>query len=226
MAPEAIDYPVETEKLTTAAKILVQDQSGRARVEDFLSCLAAITGEFVLRTTPGFVNERPDIVPGRMLRSSTVMHVLSNGETDWSRIKPESAFGAMRHVLHGSDAAYWPVAIFPDITAVYRLAAAHRPTEESWGWVPVSVPPENRPSYQPLKAAYNLRKIVERSATMASAAPVARVSVGTLSLIRALLMTRGTIEPSVALALVYETMAGMAQTMPMSPGRMAEIITR
>jgi hypothetical protein len=220
------DYVGQVKALVGAAFNLVKDHSGRVRTEEFLSALSAVTGELVLRAVADFDLYSHDFPPGQRVFSAAANQILFNDIADWASVEPTSTFGAIRNLLAGSDPLYWPAACFPDLAMVLRLFAETRPTAESWGCAPLSLPPEHRPRLQPLRAAYQLRPVVFETPLVRDADPKQIVAIGSLATVKALLLTKGSIAPAVALSLVFETINGMAKTAPMTPRHMKQIQDR
>ena len=220
---EQLDYPSQVQSLVGAAFNRVKDRSGRVRSEELLSALAAVTGELVLRAAGVFDVYSHDFAPGRRVLSTATNQILFNDTADWAGVERTSTFGAIRSVVAGSDPRCWGASCFPDIAAVLRLFAETQPTRESWGWVPLSAAPEHRPRLQPLMAAYELRPVVFETPLLRDADPKHVITIGALATIKALLLTKGSIAPEVALSIVFETINGMSKTAPMTLGHMKQV---
>lgn len=217
-----INYIDAVENLTQAAHAKIKDQSGRVRVEDLLSSLSAVTGDLVLRAAIPDLESR-DIPPGKRVFSTAVNEILFDDVSDWAKVGVTTTFGAIRSVLHGSDPTYWPARVFPEIATVLQFLAHTPVTKELWSWVPLSVPPMNKPLYPPLRAAFELRPIVLGSKQMRDSNPREIVAVGSLSLLKALTATKKIISPDIALTIVFETINGMSKTAPMMPRHMTKV---
>jgi hypothetical protein len=175
--------------LNDAAMALIADERG-VRVEDYLTILGAATGEAAL-VAAGWDIEATDLTPGSPLFFEPVNAVLSEGE------KEGYAGPTVLSVL-GSHAAR-----IGDVTSLYRNVAANVGGVE-WGFVFTSVPEGNRPSIPALRAAFEVRGVVDGHVACAEA------------LAAALDQVTGAIDPDVAARLATEVTWGTAKLVPMS----------
>ena len=155
--------------------------------------------------------------------------ILSNDLTDWAAAG-ESVFGRIRV---GALAGAYAPADFPALADVYRVFVsgvggggvaggrmAAGAGSLAWGFVPLSVPAENRPQIQPLRSAFELRLPV-RALFAARALPVGEWPAAcAVALVSELDRVEAAIDHRVAVTLVLETVNGMAKTAPMTDDAM------
>jgi hypothetical protein len=213
-------------KLVGEAKQLVRRQDGRIRVEDLLSSLAAVAGEMVLRRTQIIDLSDETLNPGSPVFSPDINKLLSGDRSLWPEVPITSTFGGLYNVLTRANEIRWPPETFPDIAQVYQLFARERAKgvpRDRWGWAPLSVPPDNRPTILPLRAAYNLRQSLLAMTMSKSNHLQISAELSFASVLMALLEVRKFIDQALALRLVFETLNAMAKTIPILPRHMAEV---
>ncbi|MEP6798436.1 MAG: hypothetical protein ABI890_09820, partial [Lapillicoccus sp.] len=115
-----------------AALTLVQTPEGRVRVEDYLTVLAAATGEAALAAA-GFDVAGHDLPPGSALFFDPVNAVLTGDPV--TRPAAAGTVWALIEPLGGSLA---PADALPEPTALYRFVVDHL-GEAEWGRVTTSV---------------------------------------------------------------------------------------
>jgi hypothetical protein len=226
-------------KIIEDAKRLVRGPDGRLRIEEYLSALAAVAGEMVLRRSqvinldsgtvnPGFSVYVSDakVPPGSAVLSPHINALLSGDRSSWAEIPVTSTFGALYNVLTRSQEVAWPADSFPDVAEVYQFFAAARKngvSQQAWGWAPLSIPVHHHPKLQPLRAAYNLRQTVLSQNPAKADRLEFDTTVTAIAVLLALSEVRGAIDLRVALSLVFETINAMAKTVPMLPRHMASV---
>ena len=209
------------EAATTALVALFEAHStaadGRIRVEDLLSGAAAATGEACIAAAGEFDPGQHACMPGAVVMSDRMNAILSNDSTDWSGVG-ESLFGIIRA---GALAGRYSADEFPALGDIYRTFASGvgcgtGGDSLGWGFVPLSVPAENRPRIQPLRSAYELRTPV-RALFAAHTVPVEEWPAACArALASELARVQAAIDHRVAVTLVLETVNGMAKTAPMT----------
>lgn len=182
---------------------------GAVRVEDYLTSLAALTGEAALAAA-GFDVEGHDLRPGSGLFFEPVNEVLSGDQGSLDGAPAGSVAGVLRD---GWVPALVPAMPEPD--ALYRHVASTI-TEAAWGHVVTTTGDDHRPWVMPLAAAYELRPAV-LAAEAAQGTPIGeRHLLTATALLEAGHEVAGAIDPSVAVQLALEVVWGMAKTAPMT----------
>ncbi len=190
--------------LNDAALALLADERG-VRVEDYLTALAAATGEAAL-VDAGWDIEGSDLVPGSALFFEPVNAVLSGDPLDLDALPPTSVLGVL--AAHRER--------FGDVEDLYRnVAASVGGGGVEWGAVPLTVPDDNRPSLLPLRAAFELRDV-------AAGLPGVRHVACAEAIGAALDQVAGAIDPAIAVRLALEVVWGTAKVVPMSRRAFAE----
>jgi hypothetical protein len=204
-----------------AAFRYVEDDQG-VRVEDYVTTLAAMTGEAAF-VSAGVVDiEASPIAPGRSVSGAPIDAVLTGDTTDLAAVPPFSVAGLLRDGLVGHVV---PVEVL-DLGRVVRHVAAHV-GKAQWGAVSLSVPAENRPVVLPLRVAFELRPVVIRACQPltphGSALVRGRHVPCALALVSALEQVREAIDPAVAVTIALEVTFAMAKMVPMSMRHMQEM---
>ena len=189
------------DRLRAAALALVQDERG-VRVEDYLTGLAATTGESALAAA-GFDVAGHDLPPGAPLYFEPVNHVLTGDVLE--EVPVETVYGLLQGLV--DDA--------PTPKELYEHVARHVGATE-WGRVAVTVSTDHRPWVQPLQAAFELRPTVvalegERGLPVSD-----RAALTTTALRAAIDQVSSAIDRSVAVRLALEVTFGMAKMAPMT----------
>ena len=134
------------------AKVI--DADGRIRVEDLLSAAAAVCGEACIAAAGEVDPEHHGLEPGSAVLSDRVNAILVADAPDWGGAAT-SVFGIIRG---GALAQGYAETDFPPIDEPIRFYVASLGGDGvPWGFVPLSVPEDNRPLIQPLRQAYELR---------------------------------------------------------------------
>ncbi len=207
--------------LREVALAYVQDERG-VRVEDYLTVLAATTGEAAIVSSGVIDIEHTELTPGAAVFGDAINEVLSGDTTDVAGAPPTSITGALRDRVVpdvvGLDAV-------PSLDHCYRLVAG-AVADVPWGQVPVTVPDAHRPTVLPLQAAFELRPAVVavcarvddelRAHRLPTIDGWGRHVLCALALGSAIDQTREAIDPTTALTLAFEITFGMAKTVPMS----------
>ena len=207
--------------LRDVALAYVQDERG-VRVEDYVTVLAAATGEAAIVASGVIDIEHNELTPGAAVFGDAINEVLSGDATDVTAAPPTSVAGALRDRVVpdvvGLDAV-------PSLDHCYQLVAG-AVGEVPWGQVAVTVPEEHRPTVLPLQAAFDLRPAVVavcarvddevRAGRLPSVEGWDRHVLCALALGSAIEQAREALDPATALTLAFEVTFGMAKTVPMS----------
>lgn len=193
------------ERIRDAALRSVRASDRGVRVEDYLTSLAAATGEAALAAA-GFPVTTHDLPAGSPVFVEAVNAVLTGDPLPPSGLAPP---GTVWSVLH---AAGLPL---PDPGELYRQHAA-TVGSAGWGFVATTVPEANRPRVMPLRAAYELRPTVLDVERAAAATPAQRHLVTATALVQAVAQTAQAIAVPVGVRLACEVLVAMAKTAPMT----------
>jgi hypothetical protein len=197
-------------RLAAAALALVQDpETRRVRVEDYLTVIAAATGEAAI-VDAGIDTEAAGLAPGSRVFGDAIDAVLSGDTTVLASVPGDSVVGVLRAMLVPGVV---PEAAFGDLRDRYASVAA-TVGSVPWGSVPFSVGDDHRPGILPLRAAFELRPAVEAAAADAPSVP--RHALCAVALATALVQTRAALAPETGLALALDVVFGMAKTVPMT----------
>ena len=219
-----------TENVRAAAEALVSifetgvaDADGRIRVEDLLSAAAAVCGEACIAAAGEFDPADHTFTPGAAVLSDRVNAILVADAKDWADAG-DSVFGIIRAgaLADGYEPGHFPGILGPIEHYVASIAAPRGDAESRWGRVALSVPEGNWPRIQPLRRAFELRA---PSATVFEDLRIERTqrpAVCALALVIELARVRRAIDPGVAIAIVLETVNGMAKMAPMTERHMRE----
>ena len=190
----------------------VQDEAGRVRVEDYLTCLGAVTGEATLLASGVLDVEQTDMAPGSAVFGDPINVVLSGDKAELEDAPSESVVGVLVRALVPSVFA---IEVFPSLKSVYEHVAKSV-GNAPWGEVATSVPDENKPTVVPLRAAFEMRPLVDAAYESGNVELSRRHIPCAMALATALEQTRQAIDPSVAVKLALEVTFGMAKVVPMS----------
>jgi hypothetical protein len=203
----------QAEGLAAVALAYVQDPATkRVRVEDYLTVLAAMTGEAAVVSAGVFDIEHTDLTPGAAVFGDAINHVLTGDSSSIADVPATSIVGMLVHELV-------PLVVTIDAFGpLERLYAHVAETVNSapWGTVALTIPTDNQPSVMPLRAAFELRSAVEAAQESLGLAPAQRYVPCTLALAVAIGQVRAAIDVPIALTLSLEVVFGMAKMVPMS----------
>lgn len=214
-------------RIRQAALRLVQEPDGRVRVEDYLTTLAAATGEAALAAS-GFDVEHHDLVPGTALAHDAVRGRLGIDPTGVQHgaavqdagardeVVPE---GTVWSILSGLKDRVVPASAFPSVADLRR--GADPDGAPGWGEVPLTVGADHAPTQPPLRRAFELRPAVLRTEREFNAPVTDRHVVTASALASAIEQTKDAIDPQVALRLALEVVLGMTRMAPMTASRFA-----
>jgi hypothetical protein len=212
-------------ELVAMIQKLVERPAGRYRCEDLISAAAAFAGEACMRRARDFDVDNHDYNPGSPIFSTTVNVLLSGDRSEWKDIPVTSAFGGLYSLLTNHSQAPWPSALFPNVGELYgRFAAARRngTPKEQWGQAPLSVPAAHLPAMPPLRAAFEIRRMVFSRWRSDQFSPDGLTTVAQTCVLKFLIMLRAHIDPRIAVTLAMETLNAMAKTAPVLARHMEE----
>ena len=212
MAADPAKFEEATSALADGALAYVRDDAGRVRVEDYLTVLGAVTGEASLLAAGLFEVEQTSMAPGSPVFGDAINVVLSGDAIELSDAPPDSVVGLLisslvPRVLSLED--------LPTLRSLYEHVAKNVGSAP-WGEVATSVPDANKPTVVPLRAAFEMRPLVDAACERAKVQTSRRHIPCALALAKALEQTRQAIDPKVAARLALEITFGMAKTVPMS----------
>lgn len=213
--------PIETcaDALYLALKRSVT-QGGRIRVEELISAAAAIVGEAAIAKVGEFDPRRHDFPPGARVFSIRINTLICDDKS-LQEAPTDSIVGDLRDRLRSCGFAQ---SDFPNLDDVFKHFAANTGKKEDWGRVPLSIHDDHHPFMQPMRAAYELRAIVDSSLAPLGNDTSNRLRAATAMLARALCETRDALARNVATTLAIETINGMGKTAPMTDAAIAKIL--
>ena len=190
----------------------VQDASGKVRVEDYLTVLAAITGEAALFASGVITVGTSPIEPGAPVFGDPINHVLTGDVLTFAELPATSVMGIL---VAEVVPATVPLAFFGSLEETYRHVAAGV-GQAPWGFVSTTVPEANKPTVQPLRVAFDLRPSVDQAQSTADLPTDLRHVPCTLALAIGLGQVRSAIDMRIATTLAIEVVFGMAKMGPMT----------
>ena len=190
-----------------------RDKGGRVDSKEAIAAMAAVVGERCLDAAGEIPVRTHKFEPGQRAFSDRINELLTGDqETELANINSDSVFGAIRDQLSGSKFQNH----FPSLHEVFSGFAAGIAKHE-WGKVPLSVPAKYYPEKLPLRVAFDTRQSVDVALGAVSFDKARSLRVCTLAMVMMLqdetLVNQ--LDPAVALALTFETINGMAKTVPM-----------
>jgi hypothetical protein len=199
-----------------------REPDGKIRVEDAISAAAAVAGEVCLSCGVGFDPEKHDWVPGQGVFSDQVNRILIGDTASLETFSPKSVFGVLQASLPLFGATSEDMPALEPILHRFTASVGKIDTD-SWGWVPLTVPQENRPRVMPLRVAFELRKNIRGIFDLRGIVAQDRPLVCAGALGRVLYLTRDVLKPRVALLLASETLIGMSKTAPITAKHLSEL---
>ena len=216
----------QTLALCSAAQMMVPADR-RHRVEDFLTVLAAATGEAAIVASGVIDIEHNDLVPGAGLFADEVNLRLAGPTLDLAAAGPATVIGVLRDRL-SPDVV--DMSAFGSLQERYQRVAAGAGTV-AWGAVAIDVPPDNQPKVLPLRAAFEMRPSVAtadaicvRSFSKKHATQPegwGRHVLCATTLASAMQQTAAALDPRLSLSLVLDVIFGTAKMVPMSNAGLA-----
>jgi hypothetical protein len=205
--------------LAAHALAYVQDPATqRVRVEDYLTALAAVTGEAAIVAAGVFDIEHNDLTPGAAVFGDAINHVLTGDASAVDEVPADSIVGILVRELVPLVVS---LEAFGSLERLYAHVAANV-AGASWGSVALTVPTDNLPTVLPLRAAFELRGAVDAVQAAAGLTPAQRHQPCAVALAVAVGQVRAAIDLGVAMTLALEVVFGMAKMVPMSHAAMED----
>jgi hypothetical protein len=196
------------ELLSQIALVRIQEKpSGRARVEDYLTVLGAMTGEAAVVAAGVFDIESTDLTPGSPVFGPQINAILTGDDVEID-VPPNSVIGILTRELDD------PPATPAEIERLYRLVASNA-GETAWGQVATSVPENHRPGVLPIQVAFDLRDAVTAAQTDCGLPGPLRHVPCALALALGLRRVANAMDTRLAVTLALEVTFGMAKMVPM-----------
>ena len=209
------------ERLAKTAIVRVQDsETGRVRVEDFLTVLAAVAGEAAL--TVGIAPtdiETAELIPGSAVFGPQINDVLTGDTAEIKDVRVNCLVGILIKELVPSVV---PLSYFDQLERIYKLVASSA-GGAAWGHPALTVADDHRPSILPIQVAFEMRGVVDQAMTMAELPPELRYVPCALALASGIRQVAAAIDLSVAVTLALEVTFGMAKMAPMSKAAFEKI---
>jgi len=217
----AIDSPAvltASTRLAELAILRVKDGRGGVRAEDYITVLAALTGEAALVAAELFDIETTPMTPGAGVFGDGINVVLTGDviltgdKPDIEKVRPDSVVGILVEEL---VPAWVPLEAFRPLDALYASVAANV-GKAPWGQVTTSVAEEHQPHVIPLQVAFELRAAVDALQSDAGLPRTHRHVICARALATGLKETKAALDVTVAVTLALEVVFGMAKMVPMS----------
>ena len=209
----------EDERMARQVKEVVlahtKDKRGLIKSKEALAAMAAVVGERCLDAAGEIPVRTHDLIPGQRVFSDKVNVLLTGDEAvDLASIPARSVFGTIRDQLGGTKLDNH----FPKLEDVFQGFAGRIGKPEDWGKVPLSIPERYWPEKLPLRVAFDTRQKIDAAVQSISSNKARILQVCTLAMVMMLKEERLSepLEPAVALTLTFETINGIAKTVPMS----------
>ncbi|MFK7773173.1 MAG: hypothetical protein AB8F94_13580 [Saprospiraceae bacterium] len=129
----------------------VQNEKG-IRVEDAILVMSTIVAERCIDLSGEYDLRNHDYPPSSMVFSDKINSVLvgNNVTNDWDQLPKESVFG----MFYQKTKASFPFGFYPEIKNIFEHFATHADEPIEFGNIPLSVPKENYPFFNPLRSGY------------------------------------------------------------------------
>lgn len=198
------------EELAQLAFESVLDEQG-VRVEEFVSVLAAATGEAVIVSAGLFDIEDNDMTPGTPVFGDVINTLLSADVTDVADVAGSTSVVGV--LIDELVPATVPLSAFDVLDELYGQVAAATGSLE-FGEVPITVDPDNRPFQPPLRYAVEFRGAVDHVASQHAVPDAERYKLCAAALADAIRQTSGAIDPQIAVRLALDVIFGVAKLVP------------
>jgi len=209
----------EAERIARKVKDVVlahcKDRRGLIQAKEALAAMAAVVGERCMEAAGEIPVRTHDLTPGQRVFSDKVNVLLTGDEAlDLAEISAYSVFGTIRDQLGGTKLDNH----FPKLEDVFQGFAGGIGKPEDWGKVPLSIPERYWPEKLPLRVAFDTRKKIDAAVQSISPNKARILQVCTLAMVMMFKEERlsDQLDPAVALTLTFETINGIAKTVPMS----------
>lgn len=199
-------------QLAKIAMGYVQEESGAVRVEDYVTVLAALTGEAALLAAELYGIETSTIPPGSAVFGNGINDILSGDQPDVAKCPADSVVGILVSELVPATVA---LDLFRPLDGFSAWVAASV-GKAAWGNVTTSVAASNKPHVMPLRVAYELRGAVDAAQSKAGLARRLRHVVCAVALADCLKQVKPACDMSMAVTLAMEVVFGTAKMAPMS----------
>ena len=186
----------------------VQNEKG-IRVEDAILVMSTIVAERCIDLSGEFDLRNHDYSPSSIVFSDKINSVLvgNNVANNWDQLPKESVFG----MLYQKTKASFPPDFYPEIKNIFEYFASHVGKPIEFGNIPLSVPIENYPFFNPLRSGYESRSSIDKILKPVLNEKEKCLSISIHSLSKIILKTRNAINPAVGLLLSFETINGMSK---------------
>ena len=186
----------------------VQNEKG-IRVEDVILVMATIVAERCIDMVGEYDLRDHDYPPASIVFSDKINSLLvgNNVPIDWDQLPKESVFGMLYHKTKPS----FPANSYPPIKNVFEYFAKHAGEPIEFGNIPLSIPKDNYPFFNPLKSGYDSRPSIDEIFKPVLNEKAKCLSITIHSLSNIILKTRNVIDPAVGLLLSFETINGVSK---------------
>lgn len=191
----------------------------RVRVEDYVTVLAALTGESALVESGVIDIETAEGKPGSWIFGEAINQVLTGADPSSPSPSSDSVLGTLIQRL---VPAFVQIDAFLPKERWYQHVAS-TVGSAPWGQVALSVPSENGPRIVPIRVAFELRDVVAKISSAPELGEVRRTEICTQALADALFEVEGVADSEVLLTLAIELLFGMSKMTPMSKNALREI---
>ena len=194
----------------------VKTADGGARVEDYLTVLAAATGEAVLVSAGLFDIEHNELAPGSAVFGDRINAILTGDSISLADMTTDTVLG-----LYCAELVPVPIApdALPDPRRLYQHVAG-TVNSAPWGYVATTVAADNQPRVMPLRAAFEMRAAVDHAVATAAVDQARRWVPCVLALCAAVRQVQSAIDMQLASTLIMEVVFAMAKTVPMSADKL------
>jgi hypothetical protein len=201
---------VAQELAGVALGMVKEPEAGRVRVEDYLTVLAAASGEAVLAASGIIDIESNTMNPGSVILGAPINVLLSGDVGSYAEVPADSALGVLLARLVPD---FVPLEAFGSLETLFK-GTMDRIEKAPWGFIATSLPEEHQSTIMPLKAAFDLRDVVAAALDMVDLPSERRYLLPVHALAYALEQTRSAIESDVAVTLSLEVLFAMAKRVP------------
>jgi hypothetical protein len=199
-------------QLAQVALARVKEKSGGVRVEDYVTVLAALTGEAALVAAGVLDIETSAISPGAPVFGPAINISLTGDQPDVTKVPADSVVGVLVGELVPSTAS---LDLFRPLDVFYENVAASV-GKNPWGNVATSVAMANKPRVVPLQVAFELRAAVDAAQAGSGLPRNLRHVVCAVALAEGLKDVKAACDIDMAVTLAMEVVFGTSKMAPMS----------
>jgi len=194
----------------------VQTEDGGVRVEDYLTVIAAATGEAVLVSAGLFDIEHNELAPGSAVFGDRINAILTGDSISLADMTADTVLG-----LYCAELVPVPIApdALPDPRRLYEHVAS-TVNSAPWGYVATTVEVDNQPRVMALRVAFDMRATVDHAVATAGVDRSQRWVPCVLALCVAVRQVQSAIDMRLATTLILEVVFAMAKTVPMSADKL------